>query len=107
MIRSRHVDSALAAFRLVRFSAIGLSVVAALLLSGLINTWFLIGPSRWRSLLATAYGVVLLIKLGLFGMMLVLAALNRYRAAPALGAALDTRRSAQPALRALRTDRLG
>jgi putative copper resistance protein D len=103
-IRSQTPDDARATqFGLDRFSAIGIWVVSAIVLSGIINSWFLIGPSRWRALFATGYGVALLIKLGLFGMMLALAGLNRYRTAPALRATLHTQRSTQPALRALRS----
>ena len=87
---------------LARFSTIGIPVVAVLVLSGLVNSGFLIGPSRWRALLTTDYGVVLLIKLGVFGLMLVLAGLNRYRTTPTLRAALQMQVSTQSALGALR-----
>jgi putative copper resistance protein D len=86
-----------------RFSAIGISVVAVLVLSGVVNSWFLVGPSHWRALFTSLYGTVLLIKLALFTVMLMLAALNRYRAAPVLRAALDASGSTRPALNALGT----
>ena len=89
-------------FGLSQFSRIGIFVVALLVLSGAINSWFLIGPSRWRSLFATAYGVTLLIKLGLFGIMLALATVNRNRHTPALHAAIDDPRATKTMLRALR-----
>jgi len=91
-----------AQYGLDRFSAIGISVVVVLALSGVINSWYLIGPTHWRALFTTRYGIVLLIKLGLFGMMLVLAALNRYGTAPALRRDIDAQRPTQPALRVLR-----
>lgn len=86
---------------LSRFSAIGIGVIAILALSGAINTWFLIGPGRWPALVDSGYGRTLLLKLGLFGAMLVLAAFNRLRLAPGLSAALDTQ-AAAPALHRLR-----
>jgi putative copper resistance protein D len=67
----------------------------------MINSWFLIGPSRWRALFTTGYGVALLIKLGLFGLMGVLAALKRNRTTPVLRAAHKIQGSTQSALRAL------
>jgi putative copper resistance protein D len=86
---------------LVRFSSIGILVVAILLLSGVINSWFLIGPAAWRSVVTTLYGRLLLAKLALFALMVTLAACNRLQLTPALqGAASAT----QPrlALRRLR-----
>ena len=61
---------------LVRFSGIGLIAVAVLLASGLVNGWFLVGTPQ--ALLTTSYGHILLIKLVLFGLMLVLAVRNRF-----------------------------
>jgi putative copper resistance protein D len=81
-----------------RFSAIGISVVAVLLLSGVVNSWFLIGPAAWRSALTTLYGRLLLIKVALFAMMVAMAAVNRVRLAPRVegtdtesGTAVDAR----------------
>lgn len=73
---------------LVRFSAIGLGVVGVLVASGLVNGWLLVGPTGLRRVLTTPYGLLLLTKLVLFGMMLALAALNRYRLIPQLEPAL-------------------
>jgi putative copper resistance protein D len=84
-----------------RFSAIGIWVVAVLVLSGIANSWFLIGP-RWRALFTSGYGVALLVKLGLFGLMMVLAALNRYRTTAALRNTLAMRAAARPALGSLK-----
>lgn len=69
---------------LQRFSGIGTAVVAVLVLSGLLNTWFMIGIHALRSSLATAYGTTLLLKLLLFLLMLLLAAANRFWLAPRL-----------------------
>jgi putative copper resistance protein D len=56
--------------------------VAALVASGAINGFFLIGS--WSALVGTSYGELLLSILGLFGLMLFLAALNRFWLIPAL-----------------------
>jgi putative copper resistance protein D len=85
-------------FALGRFSRLGIGVVMTLVFSGVINSWFLIGPDRWQALFTSRYGRTLSIKLGLFGAMVALAALNRFRLAPALGRALDARAPAAPAL---------
>jgi putative copper resistance protein D len=57
--------------------------VAALVLSGAINYIFIIGPTL-SGLIGNLYGRLLLVKLGLFASMLLLAAANRFRLAPAL-----------------------
>ncbi len=106
-LRSQRSDDARAAcYGLDRFSAIGTVVVATLVVSGLINSWFLIGASNWRSLFTTDYGEALLVKLALFVLMLVLAAANRFRLAPRLRNALEADRkdhSTSASLRALKT----
>ena len=65
-----------------RFSGMGYIAVAALVGSGLINSWYLVGSVS--NLLATPYGQLLLVKLGLFSGMLMLAAANRFWLMPAL-----------------------
>jgi putative copper resistance protein D len=57
----------------------------ALVASGLINGWFLVGSLS--ALIGTTYGELLLLKLGLFGLMLYLAASNRFWLVPALATA--------------------
>jgi putative copper resistance protein D len=81
------VDAAVAGRAITRFSGVGSAVVATLIVTGAINSWFLIGPARWRDLFTTAYGRSLDVKLALFALMLVVACINRYRLAPALKAA--------------------
>ncbi len=71
-----------------RFSGIGAATVSVIVLSGLVNSWFLVGPGRLLDFWTTTYGRVLLAKLFAFAAMLCLAALNRYRLTPALGKAL-------------------
>jgi putative copper resistance protein D len=90
------------AYALTRFSAIAVPVVAVLLLSGIINSWFLIGPAVWRSPLTTLYGRLLFVKLALFVLMLALAAINRVRLTPGLqrAAALQSNAGVLPVLRA-------
>lgn len=78
------VEARLLILGLARFSAIGPAVVAILTLTGLVNTWYLIGPSHWSALFHTPYGSLLLAKLALFLGMLLMAARNRFRLAPRL-----------------------
>lgn len=84
---------------LVRFSAIGVAVVAVLVASGLVNSWFLVGPGGLVALPSTAYGRLLLAKLALFGLMLALAALNRYRHTPDVERALQVPQAGGAAFR--------
>lgn len=69
---------------LAAFSRVGPLVVAAIVLSGLVNGWFLIGPAGLMTIPQTPYGRLLLLKLGLFTLMLGLAAANRYLLTPRL-----------------------
>jgi putative copper resistance protein D len=73
---------------LATFSGIGSGVVAVILATGLINSWFLVGPAHIGRMPESLYGRLLLLKIGLFAAMLGLAALNRYRLTPALAAGL-------------------
>jgi putative copper resistance protein D len=57
------------------FSGLGHMAVAVLLLSGLANTWFILGP---RVDLAAPYEQLLVIKIALAGSMCLLAIVNRY-----------------------------
>lgn len=70
---------------LAGFSSVGASLVAIIVTTGFINLWFTVGPTHLTSLPASAYGRWLIAKLVLFGAMLLLAGLNRFRLAPALG----------------------
>jgi copper resistance protein D len=71
---------------LLRFSGVGQVAVATLIISGLINSWYLVGSF---DLLSTPYGRLLLIKLCLFAAMLAFAALNRFWLVPALAGKSD------------------
>lgn len=83
------------------FGLIGTIVVGTLIVTGLVNTWLLVGLGNLPKLAATLYGQLLLAKLVLFGAMLVLASLNRYRLTPALEHAMPggDQRGALSALR--------
>jgi putative copper export protein len=59
-----------------RFSVLGIVCVVALLLSGLINSWALLGGPG--DLVATTYGRLLALKIGLFAAMVAIALVNRY-----------------------------
>ena len=83
------------------FSGIGSALVAVLIVSGLVNSWFLVGLSGVSELWTTPYGELLSLKLAVFVGMLGLAAANRFRLTPALGAATGERDSSA-ALAALR-----
>jgi putative copper resistance protein D len=81
-----------------RFSTLGIVSVATLLVSGMVNTWFLAGTLP--ALLGTPYGQWLLLKIALFLAMVGVAAFNRFRLTPRLshvprgGKAGDSRNAA-------------
>jgi putative copper resistance protein D len=87
---------------LLRFSSMGYVAVATLIASGLINSWLLVGSVS--NLLTTLYGQILLVKLGLFGAMLALAAANRFWLVPRM---IETRAGASVWLGRLRYHVLG
>jgi copper resistance protein D len=84
----RHKEPSLAAITrtgVQRFSLLGLASVGALLASGVINSWYEVGS--FGNLLATAYGRLIVVKLGLFATMIALAAVNRFYLTPRLAMA--------------------
>lgn len=81
-----------------RFSNLGIVSVATILVSGIINTWFL--TNYMRGLIGTDYGQLVQIKIGLFLAMVCLAADNRLRLLPRLS--LERDRSLQETLGRLR-----
>jgi copper resistance protein D len=89
------------AHALARFSAIGPWVVGILALTGLVNSWVLIGPAHVGALATSRYGTVLMAKVMLFVVMLAFAAAHRLALAPGLKAALGAA-GAKPKLRQLR-----
>ena len=85
-----------------KFGLVGAVVVGAIIVTGLVNSWMLVGIGNVADLGTTLYGRLLIAKLVLFGAMLGLASLNRFRLTPAFKrsiAAADHER----ALGALRT----
>jgi len=83
---STPVCDAEASHAAARFSGRGHIAVAALIGSGLINSWFLVGSF---ANLGTPYGQLLIVKLVLFAGMLSLAGLNRFSIVPRLIKAND------------------
>lgn len=80
------------------FAGLGTLAVGLLVLTGAVNSWFLVGPARIGDLGANLYGQLLIAKLVLFGLMLAFAASNRFRLTPALGVTLH---AAEPPVAAL------
>jgi putative copper resistance protein D len=85
------------------FSGIGSGLVAALVATGLINSWFVIGLEGLSRLWTSPYGQLLTLKLVLFLAMVGLAAANRFHLTPRLGAALGAPSSARDAVVGLRS----
>ncbi len=85
-----------------RFSGMGYIAVAALLTTGLVNTWFLVGSVS--NLTTTTYGQLLILKLCLFIGMLILAAANRFWLVPTL---IGDKRDSTPSIMRLRRNVLG
>jgi putative copper resistance protein D len=86
-----------------RFSVVGYLTVATIVGSGLVNSWFLLGP--FTNLIETEYGALLLGKVMLFALMVGLGGVNRFWIVPALtnpALASDTERG----LRRLRVQML-
>src|SRR5205085_76526 len=84
------------------FSGIGSALVAVIVATGLINGAFVIGLDGLPRLWASTYGRLLTVKLVLLAVMVGLAAANRFRFAPRLGAALDAEGSTNRAVLTLR-----
>jgi putative copper resistance protein D len=95
---------ALAVSATQRFSALGIISVSALVMTGLINAWYLVGsiPALW----GTEYGRLLLWKLLIFAMMVALAAINRLRLTPRLATATTIVTPSRNALARLRRNTL-
>ena len=65
-----------------RFSEMSLVVVAVLVLTGMVNSWFLVGS--FSALVGSLYGRILCLKLALLAVILGFAGWNRWRLLPAL-----------------------
>ncbi|HLJ62856.1 MAG TPA: copper homeostasis membrane protein CopD, partial [Stellaceae bacterium] len=70
-----------------RFGLMGVICVGAILVSGIVNTWYLAGTIP--ALIGTEYGHLLLFKIALFLVMCVIAAINRWRLTPYLSSSLS------------------
>lgn len=83
--RSATAASVAAALRATRrFSALGIVCVGALVVSGVVNAWFLVGTPA--ALIGTSYGHWLIAKLAAVATMIALAAYNRQRLVPRIRA---------------------
>ena len=69
---------------LARFATFGTIFVATLIVSGLVNGAMIVGWTDLPALTGSRYGWLLAAKLALFGVMLALSAVNRWRLTPAL-----------------------
>lgn len=86
----QHVRIALAHHALASFATVGTFTVAVILLTGLVNSWVLVGVENISLLWDSLYGRLLILKLVIFGGMLGLAGLNRWRSKPvSLWSSLD------------------
>ncbi|WP_260959037.1 copper homeostasis membrane protein CopD [Pseudomonas citri] len=74
---------------LIGFESIGALIVVILSVTGLVNYLFIVGPSV-EGLFDSTYGQLLVLKLILFAVMLVFAALNRFHLSPQLEQARQT-----------------
>ena len=83
------------------FAGMGTLAVGLLVATGLVNTWFLVGPDRLGALLTTPYGLLLTAKLAVFLGMLALAASNRFVLTPCLRRALEDESQKPSAISAL------
>lgn len=84
----------------LRFSMLGIAAVATLIITGLLNTWVLVGSVP--ALVEFQYGRLLLLKIALFMVLLAVAAFNRMRLAPRLAEAAASGSHASDALRRLK-----
>lgn len=82
-------NAAVLASASIGFASTGTLIVIVLGITGIANYLFIAGP-EWKDLVSSTWGIVLLAKLAVFGLMLMLAAANRYRFAPRLASSLDS-----------------
>jgi putative copper resistance protein D len=87
--KARDVEQQTGLFNALKnFSGTGSALVGVLVVSGLINSYFLVGITHIGQLFQSAYSLLLVLKLVVFAAMLALAGLNRFRLTPALEAGL-------------------
>jgi len=85
------VSAAIAYQATRRFSILGLTSVAAIVATGIVNTYEILGIMAFS--IGTDYNRLLLTKIGLFIAMLAIAAFNRQRLTPRLADERDRRRA--------------
>jgi putative copper resistance protein D len=102
LLRRTEPDNAAMHRALHGFAGLGTLAVVLLVLTGLVNSWFLVGPARVAELGAGLYGQLLIAKLALFAVMLALAAGNRFGLTPGLGSVLARSEDPRQALQRLR-----
>jgi copper resistance protein D len=78
-----------------RFSTLGMISVGAVLATGLVNAWLLVG--NFPALFDTGYGQLLLVKVALFAIMVGIAGVNRFQLTPRLLPAAGSEASARDA----------
>jgi putative copper resistance protein D len=81
---------------LAGFANVGTAAVATLMFTGMINTAFLVGADGVTRIASSTWGLLLLAKVALFGLMLGLAAHNRFTLTPALAKAVASGEPAPP-----------
>jgi copper transport protein len=94
----------LVASTLARFSVLAGGLLAAVAVAGVLLGWRILGS--WSGLAGTTYGLVLLTKTGLVGLVAAVAGWNRYRLLPAVLDDLGYRRRVHAAVRVRRAVRL-
>lgn len=102
LARSRSGDIEATSRALSGFAAMGTGAVAVLAVTGAVNAGFLVGADGLNLIAGSTWGVLLIVKLALFGLMLGLAAHNRFTLAPALARAVGDGAGTQGLLRRLR-----
>jgi putative copper resistance protein D len=70
-----------------RFSMLGIVSVGTITATGIVNGWILVGS--FKALVVTEYGRLLMLKISLFAIMLVFAAINRFWLTPDLALPSD------------------
>lgn len=86
-LQAEHLVKVLAR-ALTGFETAGAVIVAIIVISGVVNYLFIVGPSL-DGMIGSTYGLLLFVKLALFGGMLGLAALNRFHLSPFLERSLQ------------------
>lgn len=89
-IAGRRSDTTELHHALASFANVGTGAVVILTATGLVNAFILVGPDNVLSALGGTYGQLLALKIGLFALMIGLAASNRFVLTPALGQASES-----------------